>query len=96
MSPTGIGTIPGFRSGDYSAILCHPIAQGTQTIAVEHRTGHPPIGERDRRRTVPGGYHRGVELEKRTDILIHVLHLLIGFGHQHEHRVERIAPGMDQ
>ncbi len=68
------------------------ITRGAQPVAVERGPDLAPVGEGDRRRSVPGLHQRGVVLVEGAPFLVHERIARPRFGDHHHHRVrERIA-----
>ncbi len=83
---------PHLGGHDDAAVAGHEITRGPQAVAVEGRADLPPIGESDRRRTVPRLHQRGVVLVERAPLLVHQRIAGPGLGNHHHHRMrERIA-----
>ena len=81
---------------DDQTVVGDPVAGGAQSVAVENRPDHGPVGEGDGGRSVPGLHERGVELVERPLGGIHVPVLLPGLGDHHQHGVGQGTPAQVQ
>ena len=78
-------------------VVGHPVPAGAQAVAVEHRTDHLAVGERDAGRAVPGFHHRRVEPIEVALLLRHRLVVLPRLGDHHQHGVmDRVTPEVQQ
>jgi hypothetical protein len=78
-------------------VIGHPVAAGTQAVAVEDGTDHLAVGERDTGRTVPRLHHRCMEPVEVTPLLGHGLVVLPRLGDHHQHGVvDRITAEVQQ
>ena len=64
----------------------------TQSVTIECRTNVAPVGERERRGTVPRLHQRGVMLVERAPIRLHRRIVLPRLWHEHRHRVRERPP----
>ncbi len=81
---------------DDQAVLRHVVARRPEPVPVEDRPDHRPVGEGDRRRTVPGLHERGVVLVEGPPVRAHRLVLLPRLRDHHEDRVGQGAAAHDQ
>ena len=77
----------GLRRHDHEAVLGHEVSGGAQPVAVERRPDDAPVGEGDRRRSVPGLEQRAVELVERAPLIVHEGVLMPRLGDHHHHGV---------
>ena len=86
-----------FRGHDHVILVGDHEAGRTQTVAVERRADLAPVGEGDRRRTVPRLHQGGVVFVEGLARRVHQRIAGPGFRDQHHHRVgERVAAGDQQ
>ena len=83
---------PDLRGHDDQTVVGDPVAGGAESVAVEDGADDRPVGEGDRRRTVPRLHDRGVELVEGPLGRVHVPVLLPGLGDHHQHRVGSERP----
>ena len=74
------------------SVVSHPTAR-PQPVAIERRADDAPVGERDRRRTVPRLHQAGVERVEALQLLGQVLAVAVGLGDHHHHGVRRGSAG---
>ena len=86
----------GLGGEDEGAVLAEGVARGAQAITVEHRPGADAVGEGHGRRAIPGLHQRGVILKEAAHVVAHVVRRAPGLGHEHQHRVGQVAPGLHQ
>ena len=92
MSSAGMSRTPDLRRHDDHAVLGDVVAGGTQAVAIEHRANHGAVGERDRRRTVPGLHERRVVLVEGAQLRAHLLVRGPRLGNHHQHGVRQRSP----
>ena len=71
----------------HEAVLGDQVPGRAQPVAVERRTDHAPVGEGDRRRSVPRLEQRAVKLVEGAALLVHQRVLVPRLGDHHHHRV---------
>jgi hypothetical protein len=86
----------GFRGHDHPAVPGHRVAAGPQAVPVQHRTHADPVGERNRRRAIPGLHEAGMVGVKIFFGTAHGLVVLPGLGDQHHHALGQRAAGVQQ
>ena len=84
-----LGQIENARLGrhDHEAVLGDEVPGGAQAVAVQRRTDDPPVGEGDRRRSVPRLEQRAVKLVEGAALVVHQRVLVPRLGNHHHHRV---------
>ena len=80
------------RRQHHQAALGDAVARRAQAVAVEHGADLPAVGERDRRRTVPGLHQAGVVLVERPLVGAHALMVRPRLRDQHHEGVRHRAP----
>ena len=83
----------GFRCHDQLAVMGNCVAEGTQTVAVQHGAHIFAIGGQHHRRPVPGFHHAGVEFVEIFLLLRHGFVLVPRFGDHHQHGMSQVATG---
>ena len=86
----------GFRGHHHQAVLRHPDARGTQSIAVEHRAHDGAVGETHRSRSIPRFHERRVIRVESPAVWRKGLVTLPGLGDHHQHRVRQTSPAQMQ
>ncbi len=77
---------------DHEIVVGDDVARGSQSVAIERRADLAAVGERHRRRAVPGLHQRGVVFVERAAVLVHQRIARPRFRDHQHHRVrERIA-----
>ena len=81
---------------DDEVVLGDVVARRPQPVAVEDRADHPAVGERDRRRTVPGLHQRRVVFVECLQLRPHALVAGPRLGDHHQDGVRQRSPGHHQ
>ena len=82
---------------DNQTIVGYPVPAGPEAIAVQDGTDHRPVGEGDRRGTVPGFHEGCVVLVEGPAVGWHLAVVLPGFGDHHQNGLrEGEAPEGEQ
>ena len=69
---------------DDQTIVGHPVPAGPEAVAVQDGADHRPVGEGDRRGTVPGFHEGCVVLVEGPALGFHLAVVLPGFGDHHQ------------
>jgi hypothetical protein len=77
----------GLAGHDHAVVVGDPVPARPQAVAVEDRTDHGAVGERDRRRAVPRLHERGVVPVEGALLRRHRGVVLPRLGDHHEHAV---------
>ena len=72
------------------------VAAGAQPIAIERRSDHHTVRERQRRRPVPRLHQAVVELVEAAQRGLHLHRALVRLRHEHHEGVHRVAAGAHQ
>ena len=86
----------GLGSHHHQVVVGHDVSPGAQAVAVERRSDDAPVGERDRRRTIPRLHQAGVILVESSLLRLHVRIARPRFGNQHGHDVRQAAASLKQ
>ena len=74
------------RGEDQPVVIRDVVSGRAQSVAVERRTDDITVGEKNRRRTVPGLHHRRVIVIEILFLLVHEAVVLPGLRNDHHHR----------
>ena len=85
-----------FGRHDHEVVLGDVVARRPQPVAVQDRADHPAVGERDRRRTVPGLHQRRVVFVECLQLRPHALVAGPWLGDHHQDGVRQRSPGHHQ
>ena len=89
---SGMSSTPTSERHDDEVVVGDDVARRPQAVAVERRADLAAVGERHRRRAVPGLHQRRVVLVERAPVLVHQRVAGPGLGDHQHHRVrERVA-----